>query len=243
MKSDFSKPTLEKKSKISICALVQGWYGHRMVSNIKKRIPKDWTIHIYEFQQDLPIFVDEPMELLPKDISEFDLVLSLGENPVIATLIPDLVKISGAKAALIPIDNSDWVPPGIKKQISEELEKMDVAFIFPKPFCSMESNSKNRMIDDFAKIVGKPELRMNLKNGIIEEIDVIRGAPCGATHFVAQKLLDTDVLEAPVKASLFVQTYPCLASRMKDPELGKSLIHLAAYITKGSILKSLSESK
>ena len=243
MKSDLSKPTLEKKSKIAICALVQGWYGHRMVSNIKKRIPKDWTIHVYEFQQDLPIFIDEPRELLPKDISKFDLVLSLGENPVIATLIPDLVKISGAKAALIPIDNSYWVPPGIKKQISEELKKMDVAFIFPKPFCSMECDSKNRMIDNFAKIVGKPELRMNLKNGIIKEIDVIRGAPCGATHFVAQKLLGADVLESPTKASLFVQTYPCLASRMKDPELGKSLIHLAAYITKGAILKSLSENK
>lgn len=243
MKSNFSKPTLEKKSKISICALVQGWYGHRMISNIKKRIPKDWSIHVYEFQQGLPIFVDEPKKLLPKDISKFDLVLSLGENPVIVTLIPDLVKVSGAKAALVPIDNSDWVPPGIKKQISEELEKMDVAFAFPKPFCSMETGSKNRLIDDFANKVGKPELRMKLKNGIIEKIDVIRGSPCGATHFVAEKLLGVGILEAPTKASLFVQTYPCLASRMKDPELGKSLIHLAAYITKSNILKSLSEVK
>jgi hypothetical protein len=214
-----------------------------MISNIKKRIPKDWSIHMYEFQQDLPIFVDEPMELLPKSISKCDLILSLGENPVIATLIPDIVRISDAKAAVIPIDNSNWVPLGIKKQISEELKKMNIPFVFPKPFCSMEANSKNKLIDAFAKKVGKPELRISLKKNIIDKVDIIRGSPCGSTHFVAEKLLGINKLEAAIKASLFVQTFPCLASRIKDPEFGKSLIHMAAYITKGTVLKSLSNAK
>ncbi len=230
----------EKQSSISICALVQGWYGYRMVSNIKNRIPNSWEIKSLKFPQELPVIVEDIVEILPAKISRCELILSLGENPIIASLLPDLVKITGAKAVIVPIDNSSWVPLGIKKQISEEFDKIGVAFAFPKPFCSMVSNSNNGLIDDFSRRVGKPILKIEIKNDTINRIKVIRGSPCGATHYVAEMLTGMKKSEAAIKASLLVQTYPCLASRKKDPEFGKSLIHLAAYITRGEVLKSLS---
>ncbi len=229
-----------KPPSLSICAMVQGWYGQRIVSNLKRGSPKNWAINVYEFPYELPVFIEEPKELLPTQVSHCDLILSLGEHPAIAALLPDLTETTGAKAVIAPIDNSSWVPPGIRRQMSEELKRKAIAFAFPKPFCSMEANSGNKFIDGFAKRFGKPELRIVLKDGVIKSIDILRSSPCGATLFVAEKLLGEKKSKAAMNAGLFVQTYPCLASRMKDPELGKSLIHIAAYITKGVVFNSLS---
>ncbi|MFH1328002.1 MAG: DUF166 family protein [Candidatus Bathyarchaeota archaeon] len=223
----------------SICALVQGWYGQRIVLNLKKRIPSNWKIRVYEFPNDLPVFIEEPKEILPKQVSNCDLILSLGENPAIVSLLPDLVKVTGAKGVIAPIDNSDWVPPGLKKQVSEELTKLGVASTFPKPFCAMEANSGNKFIDEFAVRFGKPKLSITLKNNLIESVEVLRGSPCGATHFVAEKLVGVNKSKAAVNASLLVQIYPCLASRQRSSS-GKPLIHTAANILNRAVLKSLS---
>ncbi len=231
---------LTEPRRISIIVLVQGWYGQRIVLNIRSRIPDDWTIKVHELPRGLPILVEEPKELIPKQITKCELILSLGEHPAIASFLPNLIEITGAKAVIAPIDNSNWVPPGVRKQVYEELERKGVESSFPKPFCSMKTNSGNKFIDNFAKRFGKPDLRVTSKNGIIKKVDILRGSPCGATNFVAEKLVGNRKSKAPVDASLFVQTYPCLASRMNDPELGKSLIHVAAYITKASVQKSLS---
>lgn len=230
---------IARTSYLSICALVQGWYGQRIISNLKKRAPNNWVINVYEFPRELPIFIEEPKELIPSQVSHCDLILSLGEHPTIAALLPDLAEITGAKAVIAPIDNPSWVPPGIRRQVSKELERKDVAFAFPKPFCSLDVNTGNKFIDDFAKRFGKPELRITLKDAVIESIDISRGSPCGATHSLAEKLFGEKKSKAATNASLFVQTYPCLASRMKDPEFGKSIIHVAAYITKGVVESSL----
>lgn len=232
-----------KKQKISICVLVQGRYGHRIISNLKKRGPKNWTIIAHEFPKKLPILIEEPKKFMPQQFPKCDLMLSLGEHPTITTLLPYLAEISGVKAVIAPVDDSNWIPPGIRKQVSVEFRKLGVAFTFPRPFCSLDSNSGDQLIDEFAKKFGIPKLKISLKNGIVNKIDVLRGSPCGATHFVAEKLKGTDRLQAEIKASLFVQTYPCLASRVKDPECGESLIHVAAYIIKRAINKSLTNTK
>ncbi len=222
-----------------ICALVQGWYGHRIVLNLKKWIPSDWELEVYEFLRNLPILIEEPKDFLPKKISRCDLILSLGEQPAIASLLPDLVKLTGAKAVIVPIDNSEWVPPGVRTQVSKELKKLGAASAFPKPFCSMRPNSGNELIDAFAKIFGKPELKIHVKNDLVERVGVIRGSPCGGTHFVAEKLVGVKRSEASTKASLFLQLYPCLASSKKDIEYDDMLIHVSAHIMKGAVEEAL----
>jgi hypothetical protein len=225
--------------KISICILIQGWYGQRIVENLEKLIPRDWLIKVHEFPRDLPTFIEEPEEFLPSPVSQCDLILSLGEHPAIASLLPDLAKITGAKAVIAPIDNSSWVPSGIRKHISRELSSLGVTSSFPKPFCSMKTNTGSKLIDEFAERFGRPRLRIALKDDVIESVEVLRGSPCGSTYFVAKKLLGVNRSEAATKGSLLVQTYPCLASRVRDPEYNRPLIHVTAYIVKNAVSRSL----
>jgi hypothetical protein len=222
-----------------ICIIIQGWYGQRIAENLKEKSPKNWEFYVHKLPDKLPIILDIEDEFIPKQFPKCDLLISLGEDPVIISLLPDLVKKSGAKAIIAPVDNSDWNPPGLRKQISDELKKLGVAFSFPKPFCSMNPNSKNEIIDTFAERFGAPNLKITSEKGIIKEIQVLRGAPCGATYFVAEKLRGLINEQAENKASLLVQTYPCLASRNKDLECGEHLIHVAAYIIKGVVNKAL----
>ncbi|MCW4033479.1 MAG: DUF166 domain-containing protein [Candidatus Bathyarchaeota archaeon] len=230
------------QQKMLICILIQGWYGQRIVENLREKSPKNWEFYIHKFPNKLPIIIDKLDKFMPKQFPKCDLLISLGEDPAIISLLPDLVKKSGAKAIVAPVDNSDWNPPGLRKQVSNELKKLGVAFSFPKPFCSMNSNSKNEIIDGFAERFGAPNLKITSEKGIIKEIKVLRGAPCGATHFVTEKLKGSSDNEAKSKASLLVQTYPCLASRTKDQECGEHLIHVAAYIIKGAVHKALTNS-
>ncbi|MBA7504084.1 hypothetical protein ES706_02709 [subsurface metagenome] len=225
--------------KMRIYALVQGWYGQRIVLNLERRIPSDWTIEVYKFPRALPTLIEEPENFLPKQTHRCDLILSLGEHPAIASLLPDLVKLTGAEAVMVPIDNSNWVPPGVRTKVLWELASLGVASAFPKPFCSMEANSGNKFIDKFAERFGRPKLNITLKNELIESVDVLRSSPCGSTYFVAEKLLGVNKSEAPTRASLLVQIYPCLASRGRDLEYGEALIHAAAHILKGAVLKSI----
>jgi hypothetical protein len=229
--------------KFSICTIVQGWYGHRIASNLIEKGPKNWKINICEIKRKFPEFIEKPEEYIPKRFPKCDLLISLGEHPAILMLLPNLVKISGANAVIAPVDNSKWVPPGLRKQISEDLRDLGVAFAFPRPFCSMDSNYDNKLINEFVKKFGRPELRISLKNGIISEVNVLRGSPCGSTHYTADKLKSIDQSQAEKKASLFVQTYPCLASRVRDSESNIPLIHIAANIIKKTVHDSLIKSK
>lgn len=230
------------QQKIRICILIQGWYGQRIVENLKEKSPKNWEFYVHKFPNELPLIIDKEDRLLPKQFPKCDLLISLGENPAIISLLPDLVKKSGAKAIVAPVDNSNWNPPGLRKQVSDELKQLGVAFSFPRPFCSMNSNSKNEIIDGFAERFGAPKLKITSEKGIIKGIQVLRGVPCGATHFVTEKLKGLSDNKAESKASLLIQTYPCLASRTKDPECGEHLIHVAAYIIKGAVHKALTNS-
>ena len=229
--------------KFSICTIVQGWYGHRITSNLREKGPKNWTINICEITSKLPVLIEKPEEFIPKRFPKCDLLISLGEHPTIMMLLPNLVKISGANAVIAPVDNSKWAPPGLRKQVSEDLRELGVAFAFPRPFCSMDSNYDNKFINEFGKKFGRPELKVSLKNGVISEVNVLRGSPCGATHYAADKLKSINESQAEKKASLFVQIYPCLASRVKDSESSKSLIHIAANIIKKTVHDSLIKSK
>jgi hypothetical protein len=228
---------------MEIYALIQGWYGERIIQNMLKRLPKGWTIKSHRLPDQLPIIIDEPGNFLPKETSRFDLILSLGEHPSVAYLLPSIVKATSAKAVIAPIDDSRWLPPGVKRQISEELTRLGVAAAFPKVFCSLTPIYKNDLIDEFARYFGRHKLQITLNNDVIESVHVIRGSPCGSTHYIADKLRGLEISEAPREASLQLQIYPCLASQDKDLEYGTPLMHVAAHIVMGEVKKALCKAK
>ncbi len=228
-----------------ILALIQGFYGQRMVDNIRRRGPKDWTVEVLQLSPRLPIIVDDPEEFPPSTLPQVDMVLALHENSQAAQLIPTIAKCSGTKAVLYPIDNSAWTPTGLKNQLQRELEEMGVASAFPKTFCTLTEETagyrrqaepySSPIISEFAKYFGKPKLNLTVDTdtGIIERIEVVRGAPCGATHFAAEKLVGTSVDDAVPKAGLISHQYPCLASMEReliDDRLEDTLMHLSGYV-------------
>jgi len=230
---------------VRILALVQGQYGERIVENVGKRLPQEWGIEAVTVPGALPPIVDEPEEYLPSDLPQADLLLALTESSAAAQLIPAAVRLSAAKAAIAPIDNSAWLPLGLKNQLQRELAGIGVTAVFPKTFCTLTESTAgfrgsaepydDERIASFAKHFGKPKLKIKVdtQRGTIVEVVVERGAPCGSTHFAAQELVGMPLEESVPRAGLIVHHYPCLASMQQeqiDDRLVETLMHVSGYV-------------
>ncbi len=95
----------------------------------------------------------------------------------------------------------------------------------------------NKAVDEFASCFGKPEVKITTQNGLVSKVEVIRGAPCGSTLHMAGSLIGTDVKDAPARAGLLVQQYPCRALRGI-----RGGIHKAAKLHKEAVEIALKES-
>jgi hypothetical protein len=230
-------------TEISINIFVQGSYGNRIAENLKKNSPSNWKILVYQFPKEMPKIIENPEFFFPKNISNCDIIISLGENPAFATLLPDLVRLTRARAVIAPVDNPSWLPQGIITQISKEFNELNVQYAFPMPFCSMDSNTDLSLIDEFATRFGRPELQINLRDKIIKEIKILRGSPCGSTYYMSERISGLEKNQAGKRAGLLIQTFPCLASRSSSSISKKPLIHIAAHIAMAAVLKSLSKEK
>jgi hypothetical protein len=228
-----------------ILALVQGQYGDRIVQNLRQRSPQEWSIKAITAPHVLPPIVDEPAEFLPSVIPQADLLLALTESPGAAQLIPAMARLSGAKSVIAPIDNSAWLPLGLRNQLQRELAELGVTAVFPKTFCTLAEHSAgfrgsaephdDERIASFARHFGRPKLKINVdpRNGNIIEVMVNRGAPCGSTHFAADRMVGMPLQEAVPRAGLIVHHYPCLASMQPeqiDDDLLETLMHISGYV-------------
>lgn len=227
---------------MQILIVVQGNYGKRIVKNIQCFAPSSWKIKTWEPPSHLPLIVEEPEEFIPCHIPQVDLLISLGENPAVAELIPALAKASGAREVILPIDNREWLPAGLKNQIKRELEIQKVNCAFPLPFCSLdEKRAKSEYIKLFSEHFGKPKLVIKSIEGRIQQIEIKREAPCGCTRFLKEKLKGVELKQAEKKAGLLHHYYPCLASGKVDAGLKDSLLHLSAKITMAQVAESLTK--
>jgi len=219
-----------------ILAIVQGTYGQRIVDNIILNGPDSWKIETWKLPRLLPYIIENPKEILPENLPQSNLILSLGEKSGVAELLPEIARMCSAKAVIAPIDNRDALPPGLVNQIKDELKYLGIESVFPLPFCSLTQNScNNQFIKEFAQYFGKPKLKIGLNENRVSEIRILREAPCGATRFVKEKILGLSGDEAQNKAALFHQYYPCLASGKLDRQIGDSILHRAAHITTSAV--------
>jgi len=225
---------------MKILAIVQGNYGKRMAEAWQKHGPADWEIETLEIASSLPLMMEDPAAFLPGNIPEADLVISLGEHPGVAELLPAIVKASGARAVIAPVDNRAWLPPGLAQQLEKALQKMGVTIIFPVTFCALKENdSLNPLIQEFARPFGDPEVEIRVENDRVKEVRVIRSAPCGSTYFVAEQLKGTKVMDAEEKSGILHHNYPCLSTMNMDWQFHDTLMHRAGYFTKQAVSRAL----
>ena len=228
-----------------ILAMFQGGYGERIVKHIREQAPQGWVVKTVTVPRALPAIVEEPEEFLPSDIPQCDLLLAMVESPGAAQLIPTVAKMSQAKAVIAPIDNSAWLPTGLKNQLQRELAEKGVVAVFPKTFCTLTDTTagfrrsaepyNSDIITSFARHFGKPRLKIKVdpQSRTIAEVMVERGSPCGSTRFVAQKLVGMSVDKVIPQAGLITHHYPCLASMQQeqlDDRLFDTLMHISGYV-------------
>ncbi|HIC93425.1 MAG TPA: hypothetical protein EYP09_04155, partial [Anaerolineae bacterium] len=117
--------------KMRLLAIVQGEYGRRMVENIRQHGPEGWVLETWTAPRLLPPVIDDPAEFLSEELPAADLILSLGEHPGVAELLPEIARLTGARALIAPVDNEAWLPRGLVNQLRGWLEEMGVAAVFP----------------------------------------------------------------------------------------------------------------
>ncbi len=199
----------------------------------------------YELRTELPEFVDEPMEYIPGNLPECDLILAIDLHPDLLSAIPEIAEKTNAKAVIIPADDSKKVPAGLAEQVKNKLESQEVECECPKPFCALELTGKN-IIDEFVNMgFGKPLLKIELdkKGKLFTHVEVLRDAPCGATWFVAKKLKWADVRDYKEIISSAHHSYPCTASMEKDSQLGDTILHEAGYIIRKSVEEAMEKNQ
>jgi len=232
-----------------ILAIVSGEYGERHVKNLKTHGPHTWEFHVWKAPPALPPVIDYPEDHLPETFPEVDLILSFAEHKGIAELIPEMVKMTKAKAVIAAVDNEDWLPKGLARQLRRWLEDMNVACVTPKPLCSLTEHDfgvtlKERIsyedpfISEFTRHFGQPKLKLAIdpKTKTISSAEVERDAVCGCARYVAEGLIGLSVEEAEEKAGLLHHHYPCMASMGRDPDFNNdTLMHASGNVIKREV--------
>ena len=214
---------------ITIGVLTRGKYGKRLIANIRKN--SDFDVISQELPETMPEFIDEPIEFVEKlllDTTVFsrDLVIAYILHPDIT---PELVRLAGENGAKAMIIAGGMARAGSHTELMEIAKKYNMHVEVHEICCEIDKCGNN-IIDEFASCFGKPELKITTKNGLVSNVEVIRGAPCGSTWHAANGLVGTDVNEAPAKSGLIVQQYPCRAVRGI-----KGGIHKAAELHKKAV--------
>jgi len=231
-----------------ILAIISGEYGRRHVENIRRHAPPGWHIETWQAPGVFPPVIDYPEDYLPASLPPADLILSFAEQRGAAELLPDIARMSGARAVLAPIDSESWLPSGLARQLRGWLERMGVACATPKPLCSLTETQytlsrtekvtyDNPLLAEFSRYFGKPELELEVdaESRQITAARVIRDAVCGCARYTAENLVGVSADDAEEKAGMLHHHYPCLASMGIDPAFGDTLMHVSGNILKNAV--------
>jgi len=220
---------------IKIYVVSSGEYGLRIINNIAKRGFAASIMGMHEFPEDLPEFIDDPESYIPESIPEADLILALGLSGDINLTLPIIASKANAKAVIAEIHDPSQLPPGLQREVEEASKGLKI--VFAKPFCSLKPVG-DEVVDEFAHYFGKPELKIE-SDKLIKNVDVICGAPCGSTWFVADELEGFPVEDAELESGNKIHNYPCIASMTTDPVVGDTILHLAGYKIKEAVKKGV----
>lgn len=180
----------------------------------------------------LRYYVDQPEKYLPARLPSHDISVAVNVHEDILIALPPLIKEAGAKAIIVPVEDPDWLSSGTRSRMRKLCRGLGLEFASPKPFCSLEEDESHPYINEFIRHfrIGKPKLKLTIRDGIIKAAKVLRSAPCGNTYFVAHNLrgakADDRINEVVAK---YWHSYPCVASMKMDYELRDTILHKGGY--------------
>jgi len=172
-------------------------------------------VKVYNVSGPLPPLIDEPKEFITDDF-EADLVLDFLKHPDLSEY---LVTVCLKKS--IPVIASGQHIPGA---------------ITPFTCCGL---GKRGDLGQYGAQFGVPEYEVKVEDGKIVSMEVRRGASCGATWQVIDRIRGLTVEEALAAIGREVQ-FICMADPSAfDPVSGKSSLHYAGDVHIKALKKAL----
>ncbi len=212
-KNDFDMDDRPYKIKV----FQQGNRAESKVKGIQRYGQDQFDVTLMTIRHSLPEILDDTSEFLPDRI-DADLVLDFLIHP---DLSYDLSVL--CRQLEIPV-----VASGKKVDVSDTHT--------PAVCCALARHSELGL---YSRCFGAPEFDVTVKNGHVVTINVLRGAPCGATWEAARRVKGCDIDDAPVRIGLDTQFFCTADPSNWDPIWGKSPVHLAADIHRAALLVAL----
>ena len=196
---------------------------------------------VSELPEQLPMIVDYPREFLPQQTGEADVTIAVHLHHDLLAEIPALLSEGGGRALIVPVENPNWVRPGLMRQISRDCDKLKVEVAFPEPFCALHPATPTikQFGDEYR--VGYPQLELVITNGMVTQAHCVRSAPCGLTEWAVERLVGTEAGEALIQnARTLHHSRPCLASMTMVPPMDDTLMHKSVHIIEQAAREALS---
>jgi len=200
---------------------------------------------------DLPAFVDNPEEYMPKRLPKADVCLASGLHKDLLLELPQHLHDADIKALIAPIEDWQELPMGVRTQVDDKCRELGLECAFPKPFCTLEPEKDKPTIARFIEEtkVGRPILEISTtkigKDEVVEYAAVRRSAPCGSTWYIARKLAGVStkkefLYDAIAKAH---HSYPCTATMVTDPETKEPILHIGGFTIREEVDRALERTR
>jgi hypothetical protein len=213
--------------------VTRGKYGERLIETIKDKT--DFEVVSINLPQFLPDFIEDPEEFLddlnldPKFFSS-DLIITYSLHPDITPEIVIRAGKGGAQAVIVP---GGMARAGSLFELQKIADIYGIYIEVDEICCTLEKCGVEA-VDIFAEKFGQPEIDVEVEDGRISNVHVVRGSPCGSTWHVAKEIVGKRLEDAPPRAGLLCQMYPCRAVRG-----GEGGIHTSGDLHKYAMEKAL----
>ncbi|MBU0943001.1 MAG: DUF166 domain-containing protein [Proteobacteria bacterium] len=171
---------------------------------------------IYSIDTFLPDFIEDPGVFINENFFA-DLVLNYLKHPDLVCHLIELCNVKG-----IPVVSAGKKGGGFT----------------PFTCCGLGKNPK---LGVYGEKFGLPEYKIVFENERIAAIEVLRGAPCGATWDALQEYVGCSVEDVLTRLPRQVQYFCSADPSGFDPVSGKSPVHYAGYVHIAALKKALEE--
>jgi hypothetical protein len=195
--------------------------GENKIKGLRQFGGSRFVIETYDIDVPLPGLIENGQEYLPPAI-DADLVIDYLKHPDLSNDLWKLCEKCG-----VPV-------------VASNKKSTDKWVITPRTCCALPPMAN---LGEYGKVFGAPEFQVTITDGIITDIEVLHGAPCGATWEAALQTIGISVEEAPVHIGLRTQ-YFCTANPAGwDVMYGKSPVHFAAELHTAALNNAINRTK
>ena len=204
---------------MNVIVFEQNESGQKKITGIQNYGTNVHITKVINITDALPEFVDNPKKYISDDFTG-DLVLDHLVHPDLSCYLATLCSRKG-----IPVVASG---------------KKSIHAFNPFTCCGLGLNER---LGEYGQQFGLPEYRITLEGKRITSLQVLRGAPCGATWEVLERVVGAEIEEALTLLPREVQ-YLCVANPSRfDPISGKSPVHYAGDVHRAALKKAIEKAK